>query len=107
MRVHVCAARACVRCACMCALRVHVCEAPNRNFDTIRCTRRSNRAVAFLFNPSGLAFGLLQKSVFGVCDQILAKNVVTKNYLLAIPLLGTDNFHELDLGQPSKVVYLR
>ena len=87
--VHVCAAcmcalRACVRCvhvcaACMCALRacvrcvcalracvrcVHVCEAPNRNFDTIRCTRRSNRAVAFSFQPFGLGLRPASKISF-------------------------------------------
>ena len=73
-------------CACMCALRacvrcVHVCEAPNRNFDTIRCTRRSNRAVAFSFQPFGL--GLRPASKISFCfmrDQIEAKNEVKLNF---------------------------
>jgi hypothetical protein len=29
-----------------------------------------------------------------------------ENYLLAIPLLGTENFHVVDLGEPSKDVCL-
>ena len=37
---------------------------------------------------------------------ITTKTKITTNYLLARPLLETDNFHELDLVQPSKVVYL-
>ena len=96
VRVHVCAAcmcalRACVRCvhvcaACMCALRacvrcVHVCAACMCAKPPIAILTRSGAPeglivrLRFLFNPSGLAFGLLQKSVFSVRDQILAKNV--------------------------------
>ncbi len=28
-----------------------------------------------------------------------------ENYLLAIPLLGTENFHVVDLGQPWRLIY--
>ena len=31
---------------------------------------------------------------------------VIKNYLLAIPLLGIDSSHVVDLGQPSMIVFL-
>jgi hypothetical protein len=32
--------------------------------------------------------------------------MIKVNYLLAIPLLGTENFHVVDLGEPSKYVCL-
>ena len=69
----------------------------------------SNRLPSGPRNPSGPILttnlnNLGQKGSYFGPDTILSH--FTKNYLLAIPLLGTDNFHELDLGQPSKVVYL-
>ena len=54
-----------------------------------------------------VAFGHTKIQDFGLAPSELETiPKITTNYLLARPLLETDNFHELDLVQPSKVVYL-
>ena len=63
---------------------------------TIRDMRRLKRLARYLHYRPRVAI------LFGYAYQRRAK----ENYLLAIPLLRTENFHVVDLAQPSKDVSL-